>query len=335
MSYVIYGAGAIGATIGARLHLAGHDVTLVARGAHLERLQADGLVLHEPTGTSVLAIPAVGEPSAIAWRDDTVVVLATKSQDTPAAASALAVAAPPSVPVVCAQNGLSNEPTVLRHLPCVYGAHVVVSADHLEPGVVARFGVPVVGLVDLGRFPVRAGASAGDPTGSAIVADLDAAGFRSRLDDDIMAAKARKLHFNLGNAVAALIPAGEVAETILAEARAEADRVFAAAGVAMVTEEADRRRREGMRSAPAAGDGVTRAGGSTTQSLLRRTGSIETDHLNGEIVLLGRLHDVSTPVNEVLQRQAALAAWRREPPAAMAPGTLAGLIDARRREVGR
>ena len=42
---------------------------------------------------------------------------------------------------------------------------------------------------------------------------------------------------------------------------------------------------------------MARPGGSTTQSLARGTGSIETDWLNGEIVLLGRLHGVPTPAN--------------------------------------
>ncbi|WUJ19490.1 hypothetical protein OHS70_07955 [Streptomyces sp. NBC_00390] len=44
----------------------------------------------------------------------------------------------------------------------------------------------------------------------------------------------------------------------------------------------------------------SRTGGSTWQSLVRGTGSIETDHLNGEMVLLGRQQGVPTPVNEVL-----------------------------------
>ena len=52
-------------------------------------------------------------------------------------------------------------------------------------------------------------------------------------------------------------------------------------------------------------------GGSSWQSLVRGTGSIEADHLNGEIVLLGRLHGVPTPVNAVLQRRARQAAATR------------------------
>jgi 2-dehydropantoate 2-reductase len=46
---------------------------------------------------------------------------------------------------------------------------------------------------------------------------------------------------------------------------------------------------------------VPRGGGSSWQSIARGTGDIESDFLNGEIVLLGRLHGVPTPANEALQ----------------------------------
>jgi 2-dehydropantoate 2-reductase len=47
-------------------------------------------------------------------------------------------------------------------------------------------------------------------------------------------------------------------------------------------------------------EGIDRTGGSTTQSLARGGGSIETDYLNGEIVLLGRLHAIPVPANSYL-----------------------------------
>ena len=47
-----------------------------------------------------------------------------------------------------------------------------------------------------------------------------------------------------------------------------------------------------------------RGGSSSWQSLARGSGSIEADWLNGEVVLLGRMHGVPTPVNEALQRLA-------------------------------
>jgi 2-dehydropantoate 2-reductase len=51
-----------------------------------------------------------------------------------------------------------------------------------------------------------------------------------------------------------------------------------------------------------------RSGSSTWQSLARHTGEVETDYLNGEIALLGRLHGVATPVNAALCRLAARVA---------------------------
>jgi 2-dehydropantoate 2-reductase len=55
-------------------------------------------------------------------------------------------------------------------------------------------------------------------------------------------------------------------------------------------------------------------GGSSWQSLARRAGSIEAEFLNGEIVLLGGLHGVPTPVNALLQRLAVQAALDGSPP---------------------
>jgi 2-dehydropantoate 2-reductase len=60
-----------------------------------------------------------------------------------------------------------------------------------------------------------------------------------------------------------------------------------------------------------------RMGGSTWQSLTRATGSVETDYLSGEIVLLGRLMRFPTPINERLQVLANEMAIRHEPPGSM------------------
>ena len=60
-------------------------------------------------------------------------------------------------------------------------------------------------------------------------------------------------------------------------------------------------------------DGQRRPGGSTWQSLARGR-PVEVDYLNGEIVLLGRLHGVPTPVNELLQHATHDAVTTRTPP---------------------
>jgi len=122
MRLVIFGAGAIGGVVGARLHESGYAVTLIARGAHLNTIREHGLTLVTPDQRTVLAIDAVGDPGEIAWSGDEIVLLATKSQDTLGALTALRVAAGAGVPVVCLQNGVENERVALRLIDHVYGA---------------------------------------------------------------------------------------------------------------------------------------------------------------------------------------------------------------------
>ena len=83
MRFVIFGAGAIGGVVGARLAQAGFDVALIARGPHLEAIRRDGLRLETPVQDTVLQLPAAGDPSELGvGADDDVVLLTTKSQDT-------------------------------------------------------------------------------------------------------------------------------------------------------------------------------------------------------------------------------------------------------------
>src|SRR5688500_15732065 len=106
MRFVVYGAGAIGGVVGARLFQTGNDVVLIARGAHLDAIQSRGLTLHAPNETVTLPIPAVAEPVAAELRSGDVVLLAMKSQDTEAAVDALAVTGAADVAIVSLQNGV-------------------------------------------------------------------------------------------------------------------------------------------------------------------------------------------------------------------------------------
>ena len=81
MRYIIIGAGAVGGTIGGCLFQGGHEVVLVARGAHLDALRRDGLRLATPLGTEVLPIPAVSGPAELELRHDDVLILTAKTQD--------------------------------------------------------------------------------------------------------------------------------------------------------------------------------------------------------------------------------------------------------------
>lgn len=309
--YVFYGAGAVGGTIGARLHQAGHEVTLIARGRHLHALQSGGLRFRTPDEDVTLPISAVGAPAEFDWRDGDVAILAMKTQDTPAALAALAGAAPTEVALVCAQNGVENERLTLRSFPNTYGVCVMLPAAHLEPGVVEAYGAPLSGLLDVGRYP-----SGVDAVAERMATDLSGAGFSSDAVPDIMRLKYRKLIMNLGNAIEAA--AGTAARTsdLYAKAAVEGEVVLAAASIEAASAEEDTARRgDLMRMRPVGGK--RRDGGSTWQSLARGAGAIETDYLNGEIVLLGRQLGIPTPVNETLQRVANRMAADRRPPGSM------------------
>src|SRR5436190_19046720 len=122
MRYVVYGAGAVGAVVGARLFEQALDVVLIARGAHLAAIQAAGLVVASPTGTVTVRIPIVGHPSVIGFRDEDVVLLATKTQDAAAALDDLRHAAGTAISVICLQNGVEAGRIALRRFEHVAGA---------------------------------------------------------------------------------------------------------------------------------------------------------------------------------------------------------------------
>jgi 2-dehydropantoate 2-reductase len=336
MRYIIVGAGAVGGTIGARLFQAGHEVVLMARGAHYAALRDGGLRFATPDGVAVLPIPAVTEPGQVSLRDGDALVLTVKTQDATAALDAWAwqpvagggVAAD-AIPVFCALNGVTSERLALRRFRQVYGVCVWLPASHLEPGSVDSQGTPCSGLLPVGRYPAGT-----DKTAERVAADLAGSAFVAPVSHDVMRWKYGKLLTNLGNAVEAVCgparepgPHAASAADLARRARSEGAAVLAAAGIAAASpDEIAGLRADQVQIRPA--NGARRSGGSSWQSLTRGTGSIEADYLNGEIVLLGRQHGVATPVNEILQRLANQFARDRRAPGSVTPGELAALTAA-------
>jgi 2-dehydropantoate 2-reductase len=301
VQYVIIGAGAVGGTIGVRLSQAGHGVTLVARGAHADAMRARGLILHSPDDAVTARLPVATEPADVVLPANAALILTVKSQDTETAVRAWADApvdgggtAGQRLPLFTAQNGVANEPTALRYFERVHGVCVWLPATHLEPGVVVANGHPYPGMLHVGRYP-----RGSDGVSRAVAADLVAAGFLAPVRDDVMRWKYGKLLRNLGNGLQALL-GQEIPSHLSEPVVAEGTAVLAAAGIAHTSEEEEAAERgDRVEVRPVAGQ--PRSGGSTWQSLARGTGSTEVDHLNGEIVLLGRLHGVPTPVNTAVQ----------------------------------
>ena len=296
MRFVIIGAGAIGGVVGARLYESGCDVALIARGAHHDAIASRGLTLETPEQRITLAIPVAPSPDAVNFTADDVVLLATKSQDTETALDALRDAAPTATPVVCMQNGVENERIAARRFANVYGAVVMAPTAYLEPGVVQAYGAALTGEIDVGRYP-----SGADERCREICAALSAARFGSAPRLDIMRFKHAKLITNLGNAVQAICGPDAGADELLARAGDEGRKVLRAAAIEFTADEVSDLQGRWERWKVGEIEGRGRTGGSTWQSVVRATGTVETDFLNGEIVLRGRQVGVPTPVNELLQ----------------------------------
>ncbi|MEV4620342.1 2-dehydropantoate 2-reductase [Asanoa sp. NPDC049573] len=322
MRWVIVGGGAVGGVVGGRLAASGHDVVLVARGAHLDAIRAGGLRLHSPEGRQTLRLPAVGAVTEHEWRPGDIAVLAVKGMDTPDVLRPLAAVAPPQTPVVCLQNGVANERAALRSFANVYGVHVMLPASHLAPGVVVAHSAPTPGGLDLGRYPGGL-----DDTAERLAAGLRAAGFASDARGDIMRWKHAKLLLNLGNAIQALCgPGADGIDKIDELLREEGTAVLRAAGIDVATPEEDAARRKGLLHIQPV-EGTPRGGGSSWQSLERGTGTVEADYLNGEIVLQARLHGMEAPVNELARQLVNRAARAGARPGSLTPDEFMAMLS--------
>lgn len=321
MRFVVVGAGAVGGVIAGKLVLAGHEVAAVARGEHGRVIASAGLRLETPAGHDVVRLPVFERVADVGWRPDDVALVAVKSQHTVGVLEELRGAAGTHVPVVCVQNGVVNEREALRRFPDVYGVCVMCPCGHVEPGVVQAYSYPTTGILDVGRAPTGT-----DEVAERIAAAWSVSGFRSEAVPDVMRWKYRKLILNLANAIEVLCGRDALTGQLAERARAEGEACLAAAGIDVATVAEDRARR---------GDHISRrpanghlSGSSTWQSVHRGTGSVETDFLNGEVVMLGRLHGVATPANALVQEATNNLVARGGAPGSWSEAELLDRLDA-------
>lgn len=289
----ILGAGAVGGVVGALLHRAGLGVTLVARGAHLEKIRADGLCVMTPEWQTHLRIPV-----ADTVPDDTdVVLLAVKSHQTSVAMAGV----PRHLPICCLQNGVGNEPLVAALGHPTIGAMVWMPTVHLVPGEVRSHGAPGPGAIDIGAY-----AGEVTPLVEELKSAFELAGIESAIYPDIMALKRTKLIVNIAGAVQAVC--GSVPEDLWRDLMAEARAVFDAADLPYLPIEELTERGLGV----AAIKGIERPGGSTWQSLKRGL-KPESRAMHQAVLDLAEAHAVDVPLiqrlTEIVDKVEGAARW--------------------------
>lgn len=174
MKIIIMGAGALGSISAALMHAAGHDVTLVARGARADQLKAEGVKV-EGLAEVTAPVPIVTDPSALSEAD--LLILTVKTFDTDAALQQLAhikFGATMSL-----QNGVMKD----DQLAAAFGAGTVLGAIANFSGAVRDDGVAL--------FTVNASITIGDPAGGVsakaqtVIDALNGAGINSHPSQDI------------------------------------------------------------------------------------------------------------------------------------------------------
>src|SRR5258708_25354086 len=117
MRFVVFGAGAIGSGMGGHLHRTGHDVLIVGRPAHVNRIRQHGLQLVTDEQTYTLAVPAVARAEDVHITPDDVLLLWVKSQDTEPALDETRAAGghPHTLPTLRCQHTSTTPPPSARY----------------------------------------------------------------------------------------------------------------------------------------------------------------------------------------------------------------------------
>ena len=106
MKICIFGAGAVGGVMAGALHRAGHDVSVVARGANLTAIRERGLRIRAQASDEIAThkVRAEADPAKLGPQD--CVIVALKAHSLPEAARAVPALAGPHTTVVTAMNGV-------------------------------------------------------------------------------------------------------------------------------------------------------------------------------------------------------------------------------------
>ena len=291
---VVFGAGAVGGYFGGRLAHAGHHVTFIARGAHLDAIRRNGLQVSSPTGDFVVTpATATDDTSSVGVAD--VVLVGVKA----GAVSGLAATLHPLIGrhtvVVPLQNGVeaASDLMVAVGSERVIGGLCRIAASVTAPGRIAHAGITptvVLGEID----------GSHSPRVELVAELLRSADVAVEISDDIQAALWEKFLLiapwgGLGGVTRVpldVLCSAPETRRLLEAAMTEVAALAAAHGVTLAADIVSRTL-EFLDAVPSGGTA------SMQRDLMARRPS-ELDTQTGTIVRLGRKRGVDTPVNTFL-----------------------------------
>lgn len=294
MKIAIMGAGALGGYFGARLAQAGHDVSLIARGAHLEAMRKNGLRIISPKGDAHLhSIHATGDPAEVGPTD--FIMFMVKNRDVEGAAEVIKPMIGEKTAIVTCQNGV----TAWERLGAIVGAHHVIPGVARIPGEVTRPGV-ITHTAELDMLLFGEADGAQSARCEALRDALAEAGTTPVIADNIIHELWSK--FCGQSTLASLttltrLDIGPLRDNVVSaqlfqDAILEAERV----GRAAVPDLPDTVLSQNW-------DFVMRLPANMHASMLddlRNEKPLEHEYLSGDVVRLGQKYDVETPIHSVL-----------------------------------
>ena len=282
----VMGAGAVGCYFGGMLARHGHDVTLIARPAHVAAINEGGLRLQTTGFDERVMLTASTDAAAVQQAD--LILFCVKSLDTEAAGALMRPHLQPDALVLCLQNGVDNADRLRTVLPlhAVAAAVVYVATEMAGPGHVRHHG-----RGDLVVAPAR--------HSEAVAQAFVAAGVPTEVSTNVSGALWAKLVLNCAyNAVSAIsqLPygktvAGEGVRDLMRDVVAECLAVAQAEGVQLAGD---------VHAAVDQLAGSMPSQFSSTAQDLARGKATEIDYLNGLIVRRGEALGIATPANRVL-----------------------------------
>jgi 2-dehydropantoate 2-reductase len=140
MRFAVLGSGAVGGYYGAKLWQAGHEVTFIARGRHLEAIRERGLEIRSPHGDFVATAAAEEDTARVGPVD--CVILATKAYDNETALPMLAPMVGPAGTVLTLQNGVDSVDQCAAAVgrDAVLGGAAYIATAVERPGLIVQTG---------------------------------------------------------------------------------------------------------------------------------------------------------------------------------------------------